>query len=180
MIGWQSRPRLILLIFYIGLAFLVVICYQQFLASENSARLAALNVQECRKLVERIAATRQQPVRAGIQRRTPEELSERIDRLAKQANFASNSIQSIDPVTPIRVGETAYKEQTTQIELRDVTLPKLAHFLRLLTEEDLELRLSSIRLSAPQTGASTGSENWRAELTLTYLIFSPKSPSSGS
>ncbi len=182
MIRWPSRLRLTMLFFYVGLACMVVLCYRHLHASEKAARTAAVNVNECRRLVESITAMRHQPILAGIQRRSSEELSERIDRFGKQANFASNSIQSIDPLTPIRVGETAYKEQTTQIELRDVTLPQLAHFLRLLTEEDLELRLSSLRLSAPQIGASTSieSETWRAELTLTYLIFSPKSPSSGS
>jgi hypothetical protein len=182
MIRWPSRPRLTLLIFYVCLVCLVIFCYRHLHASEKAARTAALNVSECRRLVERIGALRHQPVLAGIQRRSSEELSERIDRIGKQANFASSSIQSIDPQTPTRVGETAYKGQTTQIELRDVTLPQLAHFLRLLTEEDSELRMSSIRLSAPQIGASASieSETWRAELTLTYLIFSPKSSSSGS
>lgn len=177
-----SRACLIWFGFYIGLASLVAFCYLRFRVSQESAHAAALNVSVCRSLVERIEALRQRPVLAGSQGRSSDELSERIDRLGKQANFAGSSIQSIDPQTSIRVGDTAYKEQSTHVELRDVTLPQLAHFLRLLLEEDSQVRLSSVRLSAPRTDAppSFASETWRAEVTLTYLIFSPKSPSSGS
>ncbi|HEV3006726.1 MAG TPA: hypothetical protein VGX78_19810, partial [Pirellulales bacterium] len=94
------------------------------------------------------------------------------------AQIPSNCLVRIDPQPPRRLEDSAYKEQATHVDLREVSQQQLLRFLYELERGETPLRAKSLRLAAPaQVATAAGSaETWGAELTLTYVVFAPKNP----
>jgi len=62
----------------------------------------------------------------------------------------------------------------TRIELRQVNLPQVIRFADQVVDESSGLTMRDLRLRSPAE-TPTG-ETWSAEITLTQLTFSPKTP----
>jgi hypothetical protein len=149
--------------------------YSQMMSSRASAASAAHNLEACRRLSGQIASLREQPSLAALEARPPTELARRIEEAASSAQVSTDSILRIDPQAARRVGETAYKEQPTALELRPVNLKQLITLLLALTEGEDGLEVSALRITPPRREPFTGTDEvWHAEVTLTKLIFSPK------
>lgn len=144
-------------------------------ASRASACDATENYNACVRVAAKIKSLREKPLRAGAEARSATELARLIETSAKKASLPMTSVVQIDPQPARRIGNTAYKEQATRLELRDVTLKQLVTLLHSLADEEQGTELTELRLSAPREENSTQdpTERWTAEMTLTHLIFIP-------
>jgi hypothetical protein len=145
-------------------------------SAELSAQNSAENLQICKRLADQIKKMHTQPLRAALETRTSTELAGQIETSAKTANLRQNCILQIDPQTARRLGNTAYKEQPTMVELRDVTLKQLVVFLNALTDDQSGMDVAELRLESSRddsANAQQTEETWLAEVTLSHLIFAP-------
>jgi hypothetical protein len=148
--------------------------YCEFSNSSAAAAAAAGDLAACRDLVGQIKALRQKPVLVGTKARTSTEVAHSIEAAAKNAGLPLTNILQIDPQSPRRLGNSAYEEQPTRVELRNVTLKQLLVFLYALANDGTGLNLAELRLGAPRDEMNAGTEEtWLAEVTLTHLIFAP-------
>jgi hypothetical protein len=170
----KRRPEVFIILF----AGLIALCgwsYLEFTTSQDKAAGAAEDVMVCRRLAEQIKKLQVQPLRAATEARSSTEVARLIESSAKVAGLPTTSILQIDPQSPRRLGNSAYKEQPTHVELRDINLRQLVVFLHTLAADEQGLDLAELRLSAPreQTDLARAEETWLAEVTLTHLIYAP-------
>jgi len=150
-------------------------------ASRLRAADAIRNVQPCRELATRIKQLQAGPQRADLQSRSETELSRKIESAAEAVGLPRNYIVRIDPGEPRRVAESDYKDQSTEVEIRTVTLKQLVAFVDSITSDTgIQVNFVWLTSPAPQTSAVHSAEKWNVQLTLTNLIFAPKSRSTAA
>lgn len=173
----QSRISRLAGVMLAGFVALSIWSYLQLKQNRGASAAAAASLQECRELAGQIHDLRAQPLRAGLWAHSRTELAERIEESANNAQVPFAHVMRIDPLGARRIDNTAYLQQATSVQLESITLKQLVTLVSSLTESDGGLQVPAIRLlvskNAPR--ASTGAEIWDAEVTLTYLIFSPTS-----
>lgn len=175
--GTAKREWLCMLLAAALVAALVLAALE--LSSSRASALAAVeNLAECQELAGEIAKLRTRPSQITLQAQSGTELARQIEAAAQGAQIPSNSLVRIDPQTARRVGDSPYKEQATNLELRGVTLKQLTQFLQKLSDNE-GLRARSLQLIGPrqETAAPTDAETWLVEVTLTSMIFAPKNTS---
>lgn len=161
---------------FAGLLLIVAWSYQQYRSSYRVSRQAAQDLADCRRLVDDIQQIRSAPARAAMQSQSTDQLASRIEAAAAAATMPIDRLWRIEPQAARRLGETAYKEQPTLLELHEISLVQLVKFLYALNAaSDSQLQVRTLRLLPPRRSSSIDAEEtWSAEVTLTYLIFSPK------
>jgi hypothetical protein len=149
--------------------------YWRLLASQEAAAIATDNLQACLRLTAQIKTLREKPLRAGSEARSATELAHLIETSAQKANLSVTNVVQIDPQPAHRLSNSAYKEQPTLVELRDVTTKQLIVLLHALADGESGAEVAELRLSAPrdEPAVTAKEETWTAEVTLTHLIFSP-------
>ncbi len=145
--------------------------YQQMEARKLSAQQAQADLVDCRSLAGKIRQSRAVPCLATSKEPAASESIAQIEQAVRSAGIAPNSLDRITPEMPRRVGDTAYKEKPTQVQLRKVSLRQVAALAYNLRIADVALNTGSVRLSAPRDDDTT--DLWNAELVLTYLIYDP-------
>ena len=123
----------------------------------------------CQQLAGDITHLRQQPQLAGDQEIAFNDLTRQIEEAAKKNHIPANAIVRISPEPARRVGQSAYQEKPTRIELRQVTLKQLLNVMYEVTADSPSLRIRSIRLSLPHTGDDD--QTWDIEFTLSHLKY---------
>lgn len=145
-------------------------------AAKNDMRSAEDDIRICRKLATQITELRERPSVAGTRERQTSETATEIERAAAVAKIeVAQSLVSISPELPRRVGDTAYKEAPTQIVLTGITLRQLVAFLSALAMADNGLQARSLRLTAPRDDLG---DRWTVDVTVSYLIYAPRTADS--
>jgi hypothetical protein len=138
----------------------------------------------CEARVPQILLLRKKPDRAAQQSSSQVTLAKTIEESATRSGLENSQVVSIEPQSPRRVGNTSYEEYATVVRVEGVTLSQLAKLAAAFRMQDAgshPLEVSAIRLSVPFQSGQRGGERdeaWNMELTLTYLVYSPKSRSS--
>jgi hypothetical protein len=161
-----------------SLAVLTLLAFVELRSARAAATAALKNLADCEQLAAEVVKLGGRPSHVTMQAHSATEVARRIEAATQVAQIPSNCLVRIDPQPPRRLGDTAYKEQATHVDLREVSLQQLLRFLHELERGETPLRAKSLRLAAPAqvaTGA-VSSETWGAELTLTYVDFAPKNP----
>ncbi len=136
----------------------------------RAARFAMADLRACEQLADRIASLRLEPIVAASQDMGIQELGERIEQAQQRARMTGPALEGVFPQAARRVGDTPYMVKPTALSLRGVTLTQLCTFLYHLTHES-GLNVRDLRLRSPRGDVSA--DQWDAEATLTYLIYSP-------
>ena len=174
----SREPRLIQLLLA-GLLAVVGVAYWQMTRAELVAKEAIANLTACRGLITRIGDLQYQPQLAALEARSTTDMARRIETAAKMAKIRSQCLVSIEPQAARRLAKLPYQEQPTAVEVKDVTLSTLVAFLHKLASEAPKLSVNSFRLFSPRhevLGKEKKEELWRAEIVLTYLVYSPTIP----
>ncbi len=146
--------------------------YWMMTRSKDDAQAALADAQTCQTLGAQMVAMQSKPAVANSQEQAFEQLTARIEAAAQSSGIAgSEHLAAIDPEPAARLGDTAYLEKPTVIQLREATLPQIVTLLSHLTQSQAGLRVKALRLSAPPQKEDT--DLWSAQITLTYLIYSP-------
>ena len=136
----------------------------------------------CKRLAARIEQLRKRTQIAGSREMELTELSRRFEQAANATNIPAESIVRISPEEARRLstasagGESMYLEKPVIIQLSGVGLAKLVRFLYVMSTDSSSMNVKSLRLTAPRHEEAI--EKWAAEVSFSYLIYSPpqKSP----
>jgi hypothetical protein len=93
-------------------------------------------------------------------------------RQAAVATAASGKLTSIEPGQPARIEGTDYQETPIFLRLEAMPMKQLVSFLYESCARDAKARCRSIELSA-----APASYNWSADVTISYLSYSPRGES---
>lgn len=140
------------------------------IAESESARSAAEDIASCKVLAATIESLREKPAIASVSAMGVQELGERIEAASRQAQLPPSSLEGVFPQASRRVGDSAYLSKPTSLSLRGVTLEQLVTLLFHLTDGS-GLSARDLRLRTPHGGAP--SNIWDADVTLSYLVYSP-------
>ena len=163
--------------FLIALLFATTIySFQRWSGKKALAENAAANLSACQQLKSSIEVLRTNPSLASMEVPSQKELTSLFESSAKGVGIADSSITSIRPEADRRINKTSYVEHSTHVELRQITLDKLAQFLLKITALERRILPTSLRLTAPR-GRDSSADSWNVEVVLTYLVFSPESAS---
>lgn len=112
-----------------------------------------------------------QPRMASLTEETADDIVKRVNAACDAVGLA---LQSVQPGAVNREANSSYSSRNTTIILNNVALPQLIQFADKV--EDFNAGLSIRDLTLTPTGVGNiGPETWSVNLTLTQLIFSPKS-----
>lgn len=146
----------------------------EMLNHHSAAARAAEDLANCRLLAEQIKSLRNQSAMASDQ----DEAGVQQDRLVEQINAAADKAgltgqwqDSIEHRREMRVGDTPYLRKPAVLITRGLTLAKLTALIHHLTY-DSPYTAEKILLRTPPGDESGGA--WDADITLTYLIYSPQ------
>ena len=139
-------------------------------SKQNSHGALVGQIEQMHADVQRLKVLRGAPRAATDRERPNDELLAQIRDAMDRAGMPAKRWIGNDPALPVRVPRSPYKRLSTRLSFERVTLPDLVTFAFYLTENDRALRISHIRLVAPR---GDDPETWTAELTITYLIYSP-------
>jgi hypothetical protein len=181
----KSRVGEKTLAWVIGLTLVVALAASgwRYQRQKQAALEAQGNLAACQQLAARILELRHQPTLAVSQSRSSGEIDRQIEAAAAAVGLEGRQIVRIEPQPLRRLGQTAYEEQPTRVELSRVTLPQLVGLVDRLTSPETGLDVHHLTLRTPhqESTESAAGEAWGAELTLTYLLFRPQtSAASGS
>ncbi len=141
----------------------------------GAAARATSNLRElkgCQRLAARISGLRERPEVAERRELEASELTARIEEAAARAGIGTEQLLRIEPGPARRLGESAYREKPTRVELGRLKLEALVRFLHDLVAQGSSLMVTDLRIEAPH-GDEEG-EDWTAEATLSYLVYDPK------
>jgi hypothetical protein len=140
------------------------------LGQRSSAQQAANDLAECEHLAAGIKLLRDKPAVASTEAMGVQELGKRLEAASGKAAIAQSSVRGVSPQNAHRVGDSPYLVKPTALALKGVSLSQVATFLYHLTS-DAGLSVRDLRLRAGRADDAGGV--WDAEVTLTYLIYSP-------
>ena len=168
-----SRAELLVAVCFGLLLVFVTWSFLNYRAGKTAAQSAAENLQSCRHLAAQIRSLRERPVQAAMSLQPHSEMASQIEQTAQASQIPQSLIMRIDPQPSQRIEDSPYKQQSTQVELREVNLKQLIAFLLRLHTAPAKLQAEALRLSPPRLEGTGSQETWRAEVTLTHLVFAP-------
>ena len=143
-----------------------------FRSVRDAAMVAGSELRECARLADELRQLKQRPMVAGTEDFASKELSTLVESAAADAGIPASSLLRISPESPYRIGDTAYLQKPTQVQLQQVTLSQLFALLHGLSLPERKLQVQSLRLSAPRRNEA--GRDWAVELIVSYLIYSPR------
>lgn len=127
-------------------------------------------IEQMAKDAAQIKALRAAPRLATERVRPNDELLQEVRDAIKASGMASEKWIASDPVPAVRMPQTPYKLLSIRLTFAGVTLRRLVAFAHHLNRTNPAIGISHLRLSSPH---DSNDEIWDAELTLSYLIYSP-------
>ncbi|TWT98404.1 hypothetical protein [Stieleria varia] len=170
-----SRNRVLMAI---ALTLLGVYALMSFLGVNSSLdRLqdAESDLVELNRKLDDIRQLSSAPRIAAFDLELPDAILNRITDAIRTAGLPADALSNQVPMTPQRVGQTDFLLRKIEITLAHAPLAKIVAFCDALKDESTGSVVRDLNLSEPKMSGST--ETWRAQMTLTQMIFSPKSDS---
>jgi hypothetical protein len=146
-----------------------------FWNARDAAIAAANDLTEARRIASRLVALRGTGPTADT-RKSSSDVRLRIAQAMESGELPSEALASIDELSSRRIGSSAYQEQPTQVVFRSVTLKQLLTLLKTTLADARDLRLTALRLSAPEQGNRATVAGWTAEATISRIGLEPESP----
>lgn len=175
----QSRQMLLIGLMLAMMLAVSVWAVLHMLGQKRSARYAAEDLARCQLLAAQIESLRGRAALASEQGDSllqEQTLAEQINAAATRASLAGQWQQGIEHKTAVRIEDTAYLRKPAVLLTRGLTMDQLTQLLHHLTY-DSPYTAEQIQLRTPP--GEDASDRWDADITLTYLIYSPM-PAQGS
>ncbi len=138
---------------------------------------AAAQAHEATQLAEHIAALRGKPSPIMSQTIDSPDLARQITEAAAKAGIPANRVDRIEPDPPQRVSGTVYKRIPIHVMLNRTTLPQIETLIFNLENNTPALHADQLRMVTPRDEQNIN--EWKVELTLSYLIYSPTQQPTG-
>ncbi len=138
---------------------------------QDRASRATGHARQAQQLSRQIVTLRDRPKPIMTATIDSPDLVRQVSAAAAKAGVDAKELDRIEPDPPQRVTGTVYQRIPIHVILRRADLPKLMHLLHTLQTDGNRLQTEQIRLIAPRDEADPAI--WKAELTLSYMIYSP-------
>jgi hypothetical protein len=168
-----------------GLAILGLVLFDSWALwrwTDSREQLAAEQdqLETASRLARSIRALRRSPEKLDATARSADALAKLIELSAQQVGLGTDRIVHVAPSEPRRIGNSAYLEQVTGVELREVTLKQLVDLTATIGQMAPRLTSPSVAIRTPpgDFNPSGRPELWNIELTLTGHVYEPKMPAS--
>ena len=171
---FKRHGKWLVMLVVLALLLLALLNVNWMVEQRNAARESGDDLLLSVEMERVIKDMRQQTSLASAQAMEGQELGQRIDAAAQQAQLNPAMIDGIYPQPTQRVGSSAYVEKPTTLILRKVELRTLAKFLYHLTQTP-GLTVRQLHLRAPRGDAP--SNTWDVDATITALIYAPQETS---
>lgn len=163
----------------------LAVSYARMAASRQAFTAISEELEFASEAAQQIEHLRAKPDQATLETHSERALARAVERCASQAQIEQEQIARIEPQPPRRLGDTPYMEHATVVQLESVALNQLAALAATLRNLDAsmgQLHLTTLRIDAPYQHETISdklkAETWNVEFTLTYFVYSPKSPTS--
>ncbi len=154
---------------------LTYLCYSYYGSSQQAAIAAVNSLETCRRQASEIQGIRDRPVFASTVVEEVGELTRRIGSARKIAAITEQAVDLVDPQSPVRLGDSSYRQRPVAIDLRGLELAQIARFTDALTDREKGMWVNELRLTPVRSGTSSQEpETWNVELVLTQVNYSPK------
>lgn len=148
-----------------------------YAAQRERAEYNAEELADCRLQAGRIRQLGSRVVRMEDTDSTSREFNRLADQASASAGVPRQNIGNITPTPPRRLGETSYQERPVVMLLRQVSIEQLVRFLNELTSGNGGLQVRELLFTTPPT---SGGNQWNVQVTISYLIYSPRETSMGA
>lgn len=166
-----DRESLLLALVVMGVMLSSVWCYGQLSEARSRASVEGAALSHCEALAGQIQALRDEPTLADDHAMLKSDMTRHIADAAAKASLGEKKLVTIDHQNARRIGRTPYLEKPTRVTLRDVHLPEVLTMLYTLTQDNVRLNVSRLRLTAPRDVEDTNT--WSVDATVTYRIYDP-------
>lgn len=178
----NSRRQIELLVALL-MVVLVWLSYAGMASSRQQFESISAEQDKTSHLAHQIEQLRSKPDQATLESHSERALARAIEQSASEVGIVQTRIARIEPQAARRAGDSSYMEHATLVQLESVTLKQIAHLVERLRQLDAslgQLHITTLRIDAPyqQDAGSQSAESWNIEFTLTYFVYSPKSPTS--
>ena len=112
---------------------------------------------------------------AALELEAPDRISNRLSAAMKEAGMSDNLLANQTPLPPQRIGQSDFTLRRVEIKLNAETIPQIVAFCDALKDESTGSVVRDLQLYEPRSMGAT--ETWNSQMTLTQVIFSPKSDS---
>ncbi|MEM8738839.1 MAG: hypothetical protein AAGG38_10240 [Planctomycetota bacterium] len=144
--------------------------------ARTQQRAAATQLASAQRYTQTIQKHREAPTRIADREMQLTLLARLVEHAADEAGVSRQKLDRIWPQPPRRVSDSPYLRKSTQIVVREITLPQAVTFLHQLTNtRDVSLSLDTLRLIASREAErSNGSpETWTVEAAVSELLYQP-------
>lgn len=144
--------------------------------AERRLRDTRAELDEVVAKIQDIERLQDAPTVAALQLESPAEITNRVAAARQAAGISQASLLREEPLDPQRIQRSDFEMRSTTIQLSAVTLPQVLTFCDQLRDEQTGSVVRDLSLTVPTDRGSGGDrETWETGLTLTQMIFSPKS-----
>ncbi len=150
-------------------------CFGVYSASVTHWNSQRLELVEAQKLVAEIGSANSKPRIASTETEASEVTMRRISDSVASSGVDSDSLVSVLPYEPTRLGNSDYQQRQTEIKLQAITLPLLVRFATSLENSSAGLVVRDIAMSSSRMRSPSARELWDVTLILTQMIYSPTS-----
>jgi hypothetical protein len=146
-------------------------------SDQQSLALARADLLEVKTKLRKIQEVQSAPQVASLQLDSPAQITNRIASALAAANIPPSSLLGEQPLDPQRLDRSDFEIRSTIINLAPTSLPLILAFCDSLRETESGTQVSGLKLTPPEENGTVplGEETWKAEMTLTQMIYSPNS-----
>lgn len=142
-------------------------------SAEKRLQLDRQDLQELQRLLDEMEQVAAAPRVAALELEAPNQILDRINAALTQNNLSPDLLANETPSEPQRIGQSDFKLRRVEIQLNAASIEQIAAFCDALKDESTGSVVRDLQLYDPrQTGSR---ETWNSQMTLTQVIFSPKS-----
>ncbi|MEM0925610.1 MAG: hypothetical protein AAGJ83_06200 [Planctomycetota bacterium] len=145
-----------------------------FAASKRLAQEQS-DLAELREKLSEIQRWSAAPRVAALNVESPDQILNRISQALKAAGLPTQALTNQTPAEPQRLQQSEFQLRKVEITLGRATVSQIVRFCEALRDESTGSVVRDLQLYNPETQNSR--ETWISKMTLTQVIFSPKSDS---
>ena len=131
------------------------------------------DLRELRQKLSEIDRVSDDPRVAALDLESPDQIVNRINAALLKAGLKETVLANQTPSEPQRIGQTDFKLRSVEIKLNAATVRQIAAFCDALKDASTGSVVRDLQLFDPKQSGSR--ETWNSQMTLTQIIFSPKS-----
>lgn len=155
----------------VGLLFANFWAIQEYAAKKLDLQAVADRLNESQEQIEEMRRLENQPRKASLTKETPSEITSRVDKASQAVGV---NTRNVIPGELVPEKNSSYSRRTSTVTFDAITLLQVIQFSQNIEDAEAGLSVREIVLN-PSFASNAGQELWQVNLTLTQLIFSPKS-----